>query len=555
MATNTTTPLLSLLDGVLSRDEEQIRQAMQHLHSAAIPTSEVRRLNVSTLVNIVASIVARKPEWASVASQRDGSLPLHFAASIGNIEVARLILQHNRQATSVPNHKGKIPLHYAAREGRTEMVEYLLQEAPETAAIRSKKDKLALHFAAGEGHLGVVQALLNTFPVGASIRSKKGKVAIHFAARWGHISVAKALLAVSPQSIQVADYEGSSALHDAAREGQYEMMRYLVTLFPKGLEQENVRGETPLFPAVRTRNLELVKFMVRAWPKGGQHVLQRVCQEDDVAEWPPQILDLCLRGAVDIWEEEQHALVSKDTVVARDYETPPSSPLSSARSSPVKKVSWSLDGNAIASRNDNELDIHFPRSKSPVLLDSGDAHGRSKKRSFKAELFNPKRARIDSQIKEWVATSEHRSFYELHAALQCGAAAPVLDCILDRFGESQLQALDELGRTPLHVAMGARCSHVSIIIERILNKFPKACFIRDFLGRLPLHLALMSRVDTQLIKALLDTNSGAGVEYCDVVDDEFIDKLPLEMAMSSGCDLSAIYMLVRADPSIVRLWL
>ena len=156
---------------------------------------------------------------------------------------------------------------------------------------------------------------------------------------------------------------------------------------------------------------------------------------------------------------------------------------------------------------------------------------------------------------EWVATSEHRSFYELHAALQCGASAPVLDCILDRHGEKQLQLLDELGRTPLHVAMDARCSHVSIILERILKKYPQACFIRDFLGRLPLHLALMSRVDTELIKALLEVNSGAGVEYCDVVDDKFIDKLPLEMAIASGCELSAIYMLVRADPSVVTLWL
>jgi ankyrin repeat protein len=567
------TPLLLLLDGVLSQDEGRITQAVAQIEAANVPLPPIdqHRLLSSPLAleQVVSQLMVYKKDWAFISSRRDGSLPLHFAASIGSIPLARAILYANRNAAVTPNQKGKTALHYAAREGRADMVEFFMAEAPETASIRSKKDKLALHFAAGEGHLGVVQVLIKADPRGASLPSKKGKMAIHFAARWGHVQIARALLAISPETISTLDHEGSSPLHDAAREGQMEMMQFLVQKHPQGLKQANIRGETPLFPAVRSGNTELVKFMIHACPDGGKHVLQRVREDDTVDEWNPEILELCLRGAVNILGEDDKEESLPATNDSESEVSPCTVDEAVATAALLSMISnghneSTSDGQRtpplVAANNEplNGLDIHLPRSKSPILEAS---QANAKKRSSTDDgQGSPKRTRLGSSdsldpFSELLATSTHRTFQELHAALECGVSAPVLNCVLDRHGDSQIDSMDELGRMPLHIAMGGSPANnnaqiIDIILERIWKPNQAACSHRDYLGRLPLHHALMHRADAKLVKALLQMNPSSGVEHCDVLDERFMDKLPLEMAITFGCDWSTIYMMLRADPGL-----
>ena len=586
------TPLLLLLDGVLSQDEQRTREAVQQIYESNIPglpIADPSRLlsSATTLEQVVASLMKHRPEWAAIASQRDGSLPLHFAASIGSIPLARFILDANRQAALEPNQKGKIPLHYAAREGRVEMVNFFMQESPTSASILSRKDKLALHFAAREGHVDVVRALLKVHPQGSTITSKKGKIALHFAARWGHIDVARELLDCSPDMISVLDYEGSSPMHDAARDGQTEMMKFLVKLWPKGLSQENLRGETPLFPAVLSGNLELVNYMVRAWPSGGRSVLQQVGDADGVSGWSPDMLELCLRGAVNIWKTEENV---KDVVhSAQGEELEPgqghvhskgqseaceqanscarlalksSGTTSSLKNSPSNKLRTGDES------EDESLDIHLPRCKSPVLIETA-RRLKSRPRSGSTEVgdcLKKKKQKtcaspteFDEILSELRTVSGHRSFLELHAALECGASAPVLACVLDRFGETQIGRMDELGRLPLHVAIGSKPAKdkekvVDLILKRIWEPRKDASFHRDYLGCLPLHRGLMNRADPRMIKALLESNPSSAVDQCEILDARFMHSSPIAMASACGCPLSTIYMLVRADPSVASLY-
>ena len=46
------------------------------------------------LIAIVDQLLKHLPHLAYTASQHDGSLPLHFAASLGNISVAQILLQN-----------------------------------------------------------------------------------------------------------------------------------------------------------------------------------------------------------------------------------------------------------------------------------------------------------------------------------------------------------------------------------------------------------------------------------------------------------------------------
>ena len=619
-----TTPLLLLLDGILSQDESQARRATSQMvdlvpslahefpenvnDGAEASSSSVLSWLRSTerLTRVIRRLMEAFPRLASVPSKHDGSLPLHFAASIGNVQVARLLLENFPAAASQPNSKGKIPLHYAAREGRTNMVVYLLQATPHTAKILSKKRKLALHFAAGEGHTDVVRALLRVHPEGASLTSGKGKLPLHFAARWGHLQTAQELCDVHPESVSSLDWEGSLPLHDATREGQLEMAMFLVEAYPHGLRTANIRGEIPLFPAIRSGNVELVVQLLRSWPRGGKHILQTIRAEDNVHEWDDQMLTLCLRGAVDNFTG--CTLIKPCDVLEHRYQSiesklAPSSPASASTASVPSNECTDLDmptafrqcpytkqqEASISShcafqtkvgyrpQTPPMLEITLPRSKSPILEGLGSRKKRSS--SNMTEVGSSKRPRYDSDTtlandeeerKPKRRTVFSRPFYHLHAALECGAAYPVIEYMLKQHPE-QLKQRDGLGQLPLHLAV-SNCHGTSpveeevesssstdgdaiidLVLDGVLKPFPEAAKMRDVYGRLPLHSALMSRADTRVIETLLSFNPSSGVQPCGVMRPATLaDTLPIIMAAEYGCDVGTVYTLLRGDPGVIR---
>ncbi|KAF7149390.1 hypothetical protein RHSIM_Rhsim03G0047200 [Rhododendron simsii] len=58
-------------------------------------------------------------------SNNQGATALHYAASIDNMEGARMLVNKNPDVPNVPDKSGETPLHYAAKYGHREMVLYL----------------------------------------------------------------------------------------------------------------------------------------------------------------------------------------------------------------------------------------------------------------------------------------------------------------------------------------------------------------------------------------------------------------------------------------------
>lgn len=87
MPAASTTPLLLLLDSVLCQDREQLETAMTQVRALL-----QRDPGLLSLSAIVGQLLAANPNLALVPSEHDNSLPLHFAASIGDIAVAELLI-------------------------------------------------------------------------------------------------------------------------------------------------------------------------------------------------------------------------------------------------------------------------------------------------------------------------------------------------------------------------------------------------------------------------------------------------------------------------------
>lgn len=108
-----TTPLLLLLDSVLSQEADRIRDARTRIREmvaklnpalAARPAPK----GSSALLHDVEMLLTAFPNLASVESTHDGSLPLHFAASIGDVRVARRILTQVRQYRVFAGHLARL---------------------------------------------------------------------------------------------------------------------------------------------------------------------------------------------------------------------------------------------------------------------------------------------------------------------------------------------------------------------------------------------------------------------------------------------------------------
>lgn len=99
-----TTPLLSLLnellvpyhDGNRRQQEQAIRSAIDEINvmvGGALPQYSAP-LTSQELVHVVTKLLHSHTEQCRIPSAIEGSLPLHFAASLGDVNIASILLEN-----------------------------------------------------------------------------------------------------------------------------------------------------------------------------------------------------------------------------------------------------------------------------------------------------------------------------------------------------------------------------------------------------------------------------------------------------------------------------
>ena len=92
-----TTPLLLLLDGILSQDETRVDSAVREILPLLqtpfpLPPGESIVRNRTLLYQLLYALLSARPDLCQIPSLHDNSLPLHFASSLGDVQVLNLIL-------------------------------------------------------------------------------------------------------------------------------------------------------------------------------------------------------------------------------------------------------------------------------------------------------------------------------------------------------------------------------------------------------------------------------------------------------------------------------
>lgn len=338
---------------------------------------------------------------------------------------------------------------------------------------------------------------------------------------------------------------------------------------------------------------------------GGMHILKSVSADDNLQDWDWNIVELCLRGAVENFSDcsllegkEPPAVccpVQRDDCFCSVETKSAASSSSSSSSSRVMEAccQWrqqlenqshdhpyehsetsSAVATPLAAKASSSSEPAL-RSKSPILEQKGGS--RSKKRLSSGFGNDRKRMRSGTWQEGDEATGtamqeKPRKFIALHAALTCGASSHVIRCVLAKYPD-QISKVDEWGQLPLHLAVRhPACVSTNpnsldegesegtnddmnevlkIVLEDILKPHPGAAFVADDRGRLPLHLAIAAKADFNIIQALLRIHPSSGVDPMETSDTRFSNNPPIYMATEYNCDLSTTYLLLRGDPSVV----
>jgi ankyrin repeat protein len=214
-----------------------------------------------------------------------GTTPLHLAARLGRLDVARVLLQHGAD----PNRRGEIgltPLHLA--EPNCELVETLLQHGADPYAQDDFGDT-PLHLiirrllggdacvvesfiAYAGGDIANVQNHVGNTPLHEALeirpgeeaalilidyikdvnaRNKWGQTPLHLAVTWHARAVEKLLLRGADPNAQ--DANGETPLHYAARMCNIEVAALLIS-WGADVNAVNSNGETPFTVALRQCN-------------------------------------------------------------------------------------------------------------------------------------------------------------------------------------------------------------------------------------------------------------------------------------------------------------
>jgi len=205
-----------------------------------VPSTAINKILLEEVWNdnlqFLKKLIERKNHGEQV-----GYGPIHFAASLGNVELMEMLLSQGFDKNERDEH-GNPPLMWIiACEGREELMESLIDHGA-SVDIQNFEGESSLFLASQRGLYSKVQFLVEN-GADVNIVNLEGASPLHAAAARGEKRIIKLLVKYGAH-LNAVDDEGDSPLHWAVREGEHKAASLLVKL-GADIHLCNEDGETP----------------------------------------------------------------------------------------------------------------------------------------------------------------------------------------------------------------------------------------------------------------------------------------------------------------------
>jgi ankyrin repeat protein len=128
-------------------------------------------------------------------AQGDGMTALHWAAELGELEMAKVLIAAGADMEAVTRIGSYTPLLVAAEEAREDVVLALIEAGADPHARRRPAGTTALHFAAANGSAAAVDALVRAGAEVDARETERGQTPLMFASSENRVEAMQALLA------------------------------------------------------------------------------------------------------------------------------------------------------------------------------------------------------------------------------------------------------------------------------------------------------------------------------------------------------------------------
>ncbi|KAI5462798.1 hypothetical protein BGZ63DRAFT_402159 [Mariannaea sp. PMI_226] len=230
-------------------------------------------------------VLRRWMEFLDHASLMEGHVLLNVAARFGLSAVMKQILPEKRGLNwkSVKSFRQKpsksdlaCALHLAVQGGHMAVVEMLLESKAPTRYRSDYFFETALHCAARNGHLLITKRLLQQTPV--DVKDCDGETPLNRAALRGHLQVAECLLKSGADPNGSKTRGSSSLLMDAALQSDGGEVVKLLLEWKADPKCTNEFGRTALSYAAKEGHVSAIRFLLDLGPKLGLNVNHR-CED------------------------------------------------------------------------------------------------------------------------------------------------------------------------------------------------------------------------------------------------------------------------------------
>uniref|UniRef100_A0A0M3HZF2 ANK_REP_REGION domain-containing protein n=1 Tax=Ascaris lumbricoides TaxID=6252 RepID=A0A0M3HZF2_ASCLU len=196
-------------------------------------------------------------------------LPLHVAASTGNIEFIRIATKYDSQMANYRDVFGCTPALYAVQGGYLTCLRYLVEKAKSDISAVSDKGQSLLHVACLGGHAHIVRWIMQrSVPNAILWPTKDGANAIHCAAYSGSVVALGVLLEAIRRKkrravLAIRDSLGNTPLHLAAVNNHVDAAHFLLA---KGASPllTNAAGQTAEDISRMKSHIQLARLL-RLW--------------------------------------------------------------------------------------------------------------------------------------------------------------------------------------------------------------------------------------------------------------------------------------------------